>query len=138
MRQIASALLASAVLAMAAGLAVAADEEPANLEHPGEVALVKDPELGWVYRHFPSGLRLYVYDKDSPGKSACNVGCDTRWIPLLAPANAKPTGDWTLLTRESGRQQWAYKGRPVYTLIHDSPSSPAGDGVDGVWHLLEP
>jgi predicted lipoprotein with Yx(FWY)xxD motif len=109
-----------------------------KLEHPGVVALSEESG-GRLYRHFPTSLRLYVYDKDSPGLSACNAGCSSAWPPLIAEeGSAKRIGDWTQFKREDGRQQWAYKSRPVYLRYHDTPDAPQGDGVDGVWHLLKP
>lgn len=112
------------------------DEIPSALEHPGEVAWIEDGDQG-VYRHFPSGLRLYYSDLDPPGQSMCNAGCSTRWIPLLAPEDAEPVGDWAIIIRESGQHQWAFKGQAMYTRIHDSPREPAGDGAEGgTWHLL--
>jgi predicted lipoprotein with Yx(FWY)xxD motif len=57
---------------------------------------------------------------------------------VIAPAGATPLGDWTVVVRDDGRSQWAYKGRPAYTRRHDTPEKPAGDGIDGAWHFLEP
>ncbi|MEP6549169.1 MAG: hypothetical protein ABJD53_17050 [Gammaproteobacteria bacterium] len=59
-----------------------------------------------------------------------------QWIPLLVSAGEKSLGEWTIFVRKDGRRQWAFKQRPVYTHIHDSPDMPTGDGVDGVWHLM--
>lgn len=138
MRVASAALFTCALLCWTTGVVSGAEKAPVKLQHPAEAALIEDPAHGWIYRHFPTGLRLYVFDGDSAGKSKCNLGCDTAWPPLIAPADAKTTGDWTPLVRDDGRKQWAYKGRPVYTRIHDSPAKPSGDGVEGAWHLLEP
>jgi len=45
------------------------------------------------------GMTLYVFDKDSGGKSACNGPCAGNWAPLMAVASAKPMGDYTIITR---------------------------------------
>ena len=37
-----------------------------------------------------SGMTLYVFDKDSAGKSACNGPCAGNWPPLMAAAGAMP------------------------------------------------
>ena len=107
-------------------------------ENPREVALIEGTQ-GWKYVHFPTNLPLYTYDRDSAGKSACNnkEGCSSAWPPLRARNDAKPLGDWTIVLRDDGIRQWAYKGRPVYLRYHDSPTAPSGDGADGVWHLLK-
>ena len=48
-------------------------------------------------------------------------------------------GDWTLVARDDGAKQWAYKGHPIYLLFHDSTTQPQGDKAEnGNWHTLEP
>jgi predicted lipoprotein with Yx(FWY)xxD motif len=140
--RIASAIVVFVCLSLTARSAAAADGEsaktPEKIEHPAEVALVQLESSAWRYVQFPSNLRLYVFDGDSPGKSACNVGCEGAWPPLKAPEDAKPVGNWTPFARHDGRKQWAYKGRPVYIRFHDSPAFATGNGVDGTWHFLEP
>lgn len=129
------------VLALAAGifgffhLPLAAEgQAPA---HPSEVAFVGEGAKGHVYRKFPTGERLYVSDNDVNGQSSCTGGCASAWPPVYAPADAKPVGDWTPVRRSDGKAQWALAGRPVYTRFHDSPEIATGDGVDGVWHLVD-
>jgi predicted lipoprotein with Yx(FWY)xxD motif len=104
--------------------------------YPEEVALSQEGKKGWVYRRFPGGQRLYFYDLDKDGKSVCNKGCDGAWRPVYAPPSAVSKGLWTVIARDDGSRQWAYKGRPVYTLYHDDPAAPGGDGREGVWHIL--
>ena len=130
------ALSTCALLAFAA-TAMGGPNRPDKLENPGEVAL-SDEGGNWVYRQFPSGLRLYTYDMDTPTSSACGYTCEGGWPPLLARADSKPMGDWTIIEREGGRRQWAYKGRPAYTRFHDTPSEPIGESLSDAWHLLEP
>lgn len=130
------ALLSTVLLFFVCG-ASARSTLPDKLEHPGQVALL-ETETGWGYVHFPTNLRLYTYDRDTENSSACNDGCSSTWLPVIAPEDAEPIGHWTTIMREDGRRQWAYQGRPVYVLYHDSPTDPVGDGHDGVWHLLEP
>ena len=109
-----------------------------NMEHPGNVALIEGNN-GFSYIHAETGFRLYVTDRDKNGKSSCNAGCARAWVPLaIDDADTKPIGDWSIVNRDDGTRQWAYKGHPVYTLFHDSPEKPIGNGVEGVWHFLEP
>ena len=111
---------------------------PAKLEHPGEVALIEEDQ-GYAYRHFPSGLHLYYSDRDPPGTSNCQKECAFAWPPLIAREGAKPMGDWTLVPRDNGNKQWAYKGHPIYLMFHDSTTEPQGDKAEnGTWHILEP
>lgn len=85
------------------------------------------------------GMTLYVFDKDAGGKSTCNAACATNWPPLMADANAKPTGKYTVITRDDGAKQWAYDGKPLYTWAKDAKAGDTtGDGVNSVWHVAKP
>jgi predicted lipoprotein with Yx(FWY)xxD motif len=87
------------------------------------------------------GMTLYTFDKDTAGngKSVCNGPCATSWPPLAATATDKVTGDYTIVTRDDGAKQWAYKGKPLYLWINDKkPGDKTGDGVGGVWKIAKP
>ena len=85
------------------------------------------------------GMTLYTWDKDSAGKSTCNGTCATNWPPLVAPADAKPSGNWTVVKRDDGSSIWAYKGMPLYTWAKDkAPGDVTGDGVANTWHIAKP
>ncbi|MCE4226810.1 hypothetical protein HCU64_24015 [Methylobacterium sp. C25] len=86
------------------------------------------------------GMTLYTFDKDSAGKSACNGPCATNWPPLAAPAGATPSGSWSVVTRDDGSKQWAYKDKPLYTWTKDTkPGDITGDGfLNGAWHVVQP
>src|ERR1700691_5875700 len=60
-----------------------------------------------------AGMTLYTFDRDTTGTSTCNDKCATNWPPLTAAADAKPSGDWSIITRSDGGKQWAYKGKPL-------------------------
>ncbi len=85
------------------------------------------------------GMTLYVLDKDTGDKSVCNGKCAANWPPLMASADAKAMGEWTVVTRDDGSKQWAYKGKPLYTWVKDKkPGDVTGDGVNNVWHIAQP
>jgi len=87
-----------------------------------------------------SGRTLYTFDRDAAGggKSACNGQCAELWPPAKAEADAKPEGDLTIVTRDDGSKQWAYKGKPVYTYAKDSkPGDATGDNFRDVWHVAK-
>jgi predicted lipoprotein with Yx(FWY)xxD motif len=85
------------------------------------------------------GMTLYVFDKDTTGTSNCNDQCAVNWPPLMASADAKPSGQWTVITRANSGKQWAYKGMPVYNFKKDAkPGDVTGDGVNNVWHIAAP
>jgi predicted lipoprotein with Yx(FWY)xxD motif len=86
-----------------------------------------------------AGMTLYVFDKDSGGKSACNGPCAGLWPPLMATGDAKGSGDWTVIARDDGAKQWAYKGKPVYVWSKDTkPGDKTGDNFNNVWHVAKP
>ena len=86
-----------------------------------------------------AGMTLYTFDNDSGGKSMCNGPCAGNWPPLLAAADAKASGDWSVVTRDDGGKQWAYKGKPLYTWSKDAkPGDKTGDGFKNVWHVAKP
>jgi predicted lipoprotein with Yx(FWY)xxD motif len=85
------------------------------------------------------GMTLYVFDRDAPGKSNCNGPCATNWPPFAAPTGAKASGDWTVVTRDDGGMQWAYKGKPLYAFSKDGkPGDATGDDFNHVWHIAAP
>ena len=85
-------------------------------------------------------MTLYVFDKDAPGKSNCNGGCAKNWPPLMADAGAQALGDYSVVKRDDGGSQWAYKGRPLYGWVKDQkPGDTSGDGfLNGAWHAAKP
>ena len=88
-----------------------------------------------------SGMTLYTFDNDTAGsgKSACNGPCAGLWPPLMAEADAKPEGDMTIVTRDDGTKQWAYKGKPVYLYKSDMKAGDmTGDNFKNVWHVIKP
>jgi predicted lipoprotein with Yx(FWY)xxD motif len=86
------------------------------------------------------GMTLYTFDKDSEGKSACNGPCATNWPVLKAEASDKADGGYSIITRDDGSKQWAYKGKPLYTFAKDQKAGDImGDGfLNGAWHLAQP
>lgn len=87
-----------------------------------------------------NGMTLYTFDKDEAGsgKSLCNGKCAENWPPLLAMDGAQAAGDYTVVAREDGRRQWAWKGKPLYFWAKDQkPGDATGDGVNGVWRVAK-
>ena len=85
-----------------------------------------------------TGMTLYTFDRDAGGKSACNGPCAGNWPPLAVTGDAKSMGDWTIIARDDGSKQWAYKGKPLYGWSKDTkPGDKTGDGVNNVWHVAK-
>ena len=87
-----------------------------------------------------AGLTLYTWDNDKEaGKSACNGMCLMNWPALIANADSANMGDWTVITRDDGAKQWAYKGKPLYTFRMDAKAGDVtGDGRGMTWHIAKP
>jgi hypothetical protein len=83
-------------------------------------------------------MALYVFKKDSPGKSACAGECVAKW-PLyyrekVDAGGAVKESDFATITREDGKKQTTYKGMPLYFFAGDkAPGDTNGHGVRDVW-----
>jgi predicted lipoprotein with Yx(FWY)xxD motif len=88
-----------------------------------------------------NGMTLYTFDRDPAGmgRSVCNGPCATNWPPLMAAADMKPMGDYSVVTRDDGAKQVAYKGKPLYYWAKDTkPGDKTGDGINSVWKTATP
>ena len=88
-----------------------------------------------------NGMTLYTFDKDAAGsgKSMCNDACATNWPPLFALSGDAASGDYSIITRDDGKKQWALKGKPLYYWAKDQkPGDRTGDGFNNVWHAARP
>lgn len=89
----------------------------------------------------PNGMTLYVFDKDvaDSGKSVCNGQCAINWPPLNVTEGERASGDYSVITRDDGKKQWAFKGKPLYYWIKDQkPGDKTGEGVNNVWRTAKP
>ncbi|HTA34624.1 MAG TPA: hypothetical protein VK721_14485 [Solirubrobacteraceae bacterium] len=93
------------------------------------------------------GRTLYLFKKDSPGKSACNGECAKFWPPLRV--SGRPTAGSGIsaarlgtISRSDGTRQVTYNGHPLYTFLQDSsPGQTHGEGVTAfgaTWFVLSP
>ena len=89
------------------------------------------------------GMTLYVFKKDSPGKSVCAGPCVEKWPLYFREKVAVPDGvmaaDFGTITREDGKRQTIYKGLPLYYFAGDkAPGDVLGQGVGTVWFVANP
>ena len=63
---------------------------------------------------------LYTSDKDMPGKSMCNAECTEIWVPASAGEDAVPEGHWSIIVRDDGTRQWAFRDRPMYAYATEN------------------
>ena len=129
MKQIFAAVIAGAVLSLGATFVFAQTAEPAKVGETSKGKVLVDAK----------GMTLYTLDRDTaPNKSTCNGQCATNWPPLMVSGDAKDAGGWTVVTRDDGGKQWAYKGKPLYTWSKDQkPGDRTGDNVNNVWHVAK-
>ena len=128
-----AALIAGATFALTSLIvlpALAQDAGPAKVGQAAGAPVLTDQK----------GMTLYTYHRDMVGYSNCNGDCATAWPPFLADATATASGDWSIIVRDDGRRQWAYKGHALYAWTKDvRPGDAAGEGADGgKWHAAKP
>lgn len=104
---------------------------------------IKSKEGVGTYLTDEKGMTLYLFKKDSMGKSACAGPCVEKWPLFSAEKVTVPkgvaAGDFGVITREDGRKQTTYKGLPLYYFFKDAkPGDTAGHGVNGVWFVVAP
>ena len=88
-----------------------------------------------------NGMTLYTFDKDAAGsgKSVCNGPCATNWPPLHVMDGESGGGEYSIVTRDDGKKQWAFKGKPLYFWAKDmKPGDKTGDGFNNVWRVAKP
>lgn len=115
----------------------AAEPSDPSMSYPGAVALAQSPTGAWGYKSFPQLLPLYIFKGEPAGRSLCDRDCTAVWPIVRAESNDKPVGFWTIVKRDDGRLQWAYKHSPVYTYFEDRPNDPKGAGKSMDWYLDE-
>jgi predicted lipoprotein with Yx(FWY)xxD motif len=90
---------------------------------PATVGLERDGNLGKVLVD-SRGRTVYLFRRDSGGRSACAAACAAAWPPLRA--NGKPlagpgltAAKLTTMARSDGRPQLLYNGHPLYRFTGD-------------------
>ncbi|MBN3787548.1 hypothetical protein [Burkholderia sp. Ac-20353] len=88
-----------------------------------------------------NGMTVYNFDKDKPnaGTSACSGQCESIWPPYKASATDVPVGPYSIVKRDDGSPQWAYKGKPLYFFSKDLKQGDRnGNNVANMWHVVTP
>jgi predicted lipoprotein with Yx(FWY)xxD motif len=127
------AILAAAVTLALGGSAWAQDP-------PAPLKAAKAGSLGAILVG-PTGMTLYTFVSDKgDGKSVCVGSCARKWPPLTAGANAPaPQAPLSLITRDDGTKQYAWKGKPLYYYSEDKkPGDTTGHEVGRSWYIVQP
>jgi len=129
--------IAAAALA-AAALVAAAFGDTSSAATPrapkGAVVGLRQTGLGNILVD-TRGRTLYLFEKDTQGRSACYGACAAYWPPLFSSARPQAgRGVRTTLLgvarRTDGKRQVTYAGHPLYTFIADKKAGQtAGEGL---------
>ena len=110
------------------------------------VEVASNPTLGSILVD-AEGQALYVFQKDSGGKSSCSGSCAKVWPPEVTTSSPKAGSGASAsklgtVKRSDGTMQVTYSGHPLYTYTADtSPGQVNGNGVNsygGVWNAVQP
>jgi predicted lipoprotein with Yx(FWY)xxD motif len=110
---------------------IAAFQPGAGMALPDAIAVREIADANGVGLVDSLGITLYAFDGDAMHpEPACAGGsdCARHWAPLEAPEIANPTGDFSVIARDDGITQWAYRSKPLYKFDGDQR---AGD-VNGI------
>lgn len=101
---------------------------------PDSITVRHLPDAGGTALVSLEGLTLYAFDENAAHAApSCEVGsdCTRRWRPFEAGAMANPAGDFTVIPRQDGITQWAFRGRPLYLFDGDrKPGEARGIALD--------
>jgi predicted lipoprotein with Yx(FWY)xxD motif len=150
-------LLAGAAVAPLSALPVAsaatssktppvAGPQPASVSAAKKTIEVRSTRLGKILVD-SQGRTLYLFKKDSRGKSACSGECAKFWPPLRV--SGRPTAGSSIsaakvgtISRSDRTLQVTYNGHPLYTFLQDTrPGQTHGQGLTAfgaAWFVLSP
>ncbi|MGY4772107.1 COG4315 family predicted lipoprotein [Kribbella sp. CWNU-51] len=89
-----------------------------------------------------NGRTVYIFDKDTSGKSNCEGDCLAKW-PAVTAGDGTPQLDGidaslvSTVTRSDGSKQLAIGGLPLYLFASDAKAGDAtGQAVGGIWWVV--
>jgi predicted lipoprotein with Yx(FWY)xxD motif len=135
----------AAALSLTFGLSVASASSSSSASTRTTIA-VASSKLGRILVD-QRGRTLYLFAKDTHGKSACSGSCATYWPPVIASGKLRAgTGAKASLLgttrRADGRRQVTYRHHPLYRFSGDtSKGLTSGEGLDdfgGKWWAVSP
>jgi predicted lipoprotein with Yx(FWY)xxD motif len=105
------------------------------------VMIVQKSAIGYVLAKADHQV-VYTYSKDKKGgKPTCTGSCADAWPPVTGVPQAGPADvfphQFGLVTRADGTKQITYNGSPLYLLKGANPLATTGNGMGGVWHVVQ-
>jgi predicted lipoprotein with Yx(FWY)xxD motif len=89
------------------------------------------------------GRTLYMFGRDSAGKSNCTGACAANWPPAGGtpkPGSGVAKGSLKSIKRPDGSRQLAYAGHPLYRFSGDTAAGDTnGEGQNafgGTWNAV--
>jgi len=79
---------------------------------------------------------VYASRNDKPDKSNCTAKCLEEWKPIVAPAYAKPRGEFGIIERSAGIRQWTFRKQPLYTHIGEPFAKMYGADSPGWYNVF--
>lgn len=141
----ASVVIAATALAACGSAATSAGSAPTAAGSAVTVSLAKNSQLGQQILVGNNGRTLYLFEKDTNGKSACTQSCTSVWPPLTT--HGKPRAGSGIsasllgtIPRSGGKTQVTYNKHPLYYYASDTSAGQAnGQGLNqfgALWYVL--
>jgi predicted lipoprotein with Yx(FWY)xxD motif len=121
-------------------------ETPATASVAKSTVEVRATRLGKILVN-SQGRTLYLFKKDSRGRSACTGECAKFWPPLrasgkLSAGRGISASKLRTIRRSDGKPQVTYNGHPLYTFLQDTKAGQTnGQGLSAFgasWFTLSP
>ena len=111
---------------------------------PGDLVLIVENTAAGYVLATANQVVVYTYGNDKKGGPAtCTASCAANWPaltvqnkPLVVVGDTLPAKLGTVATAD-GHKQITYDGMPLYTFKGAGPYSVAGNGVQGLWHVIK-
>ena len=112
---------------------------------PGTIVHVDGSEFGPMI-YGPRNQAIYIFERDSRGKTNCYGECAAAWPPVLTRGEPRARGGakQSLLgtvKRRGGGLQVTYAGQPLYYYANESPGEVRCHNVNlngGLWWVIGP
>jgi predicted lipoprotein with Yx(FWY)xxD motif len=117
----------------------------AKKERTGTVVHVDDSEFGTMI-YGPRNQAIYIFQRDSKGKTNCYGECAAAWPPVITRGEPRAQGGAKqpllgTVKRRDGSLQVTYAGQPLYFYANEGPGQVRCHNVDlngGLWWVIGP